>query len=152
MRIANKIDGAKCLITMVRTHGGEVNGIGLQGHFVYNSTPSAERLQTIMQGFAEMDLDIAITELDVRMDFANINEATIEQQARGYHDVVAACRDTERCKGITLWDFTDKYSWVPSVIKGFGSAHLYDNQMVRKQKIWEAIMAGWAVDDDDAGC
>ena len=96
-----------------------------------------------------MDLDVAITELDIRMDFANINDDTIEQQARGYGDVIAACRDTERCVGVTIWDFTDKYSWVPEVIKGFGSAHMWDNQLRLKQKIWDAVMTAW---EGDGSC
>ena len=146
---SNKIEGAKCLIDMVREGGGKIEGIGLQGHYVYNSTPSAEKLTEIMTGFAEMDLDIAITELDIRMDFSNINDDTITQQAQGYEDVLTACRTTERCVGITIWDFTDKYSWVPYVLEGFGSASPWDNQMILKKKLWDALMKGWGA---KAGC
>lgn len=131
---------------MIRAGGGKVDGVGLQGHFVYNATPSADKLARIMQGFADLNLDVAITELDIRMDMTNINEATINQQAQGYHDVIAACRDTARCKGVTIWDVTDKYSWVPAAITGFGSAHVWDSQLVRKQKIWDAIMRAWEGD------
>lgn len=141
--VTNKIEGAKCLINMVREQGGKVDGIGLQGHYVYNSTPSADKLANIMDGFAELDLDIAITELDIRMDFANINEATAAKQAQGYADVLTACRDTERCVGITLWDFTDKYSWVTTVLERFGSAHPWDSNLVLKQQVWDAMMRGW---------
>jgi endo-1,4-beta-xylanase len=141
--VTNKIEGAKCLIKVIRAGGGKIDGVGLQGHFVYNATPSADKLARIMQGFADLNLDVAITELDIRMDLSNINELAINQQAQGYADVIAACRDTARCKGVTIWDIADKYSWVSSAIKGFGSAHMWDSQLVRKQKIWDAIMRTW---------
>jgi endo-1,4-beta-xylanase len=148
---SQKIEGAKCLIDMVREAGSKIDGIGLQGHYVYNTTPSASRLADIMQGFADMDLDIAITELDIRMDFFNINEYTISQQAQGYADVLTACRFNERCVGVTIWDFSDRYSWVTSVIEGFGSALPWDTSMVLKEKIWVAIMRGWG-GEGNAGC
>lgn len=149
--VKTKIDGAKCLINMARKDGAVIDGIGLQGHYVYNSIPTAEKLAGIMDSFAKMDLDVAITELDVRMDFSNINEKTTDLQAKGYKDVLTACRITERCVGVTVWDFSDKYSWVTQDVEHpqFGSAHPWDNNMVRKQKIWDAMIQGWR---GDAGC
>jgi endo-1,4-beta-xylanase len=134
---------------MIRNGGGKIDGIGMQGHYVFNSTPSADRLADIMQGFADLELDIAITELDIRMPFAAINDANIARQAQGYEDVITACRSTDRCVGVNLWDFTDKYSWVSAVLPGYGSASPWDNQMVLKEKVWEALMKGWGA---EAGC
>ena len=36
--------------------------------------------------------------------------------------VTAACLAVSRCVGITVWDFSDGYSWIPSVFPGQGAA------------------------------
>jgi endo-1,4-beta-xylanase len=102
---------------MVRAQGARIDGIGLQGHYVYNATPSVDTLLTILNGFAAMNLDVAFTELDIRMDLSNINDHTTALQAQGYANIMAACRDVERCVGITLWDFADRYSWGKSFFR-----------------------------------
>jgi endo-1,4-beta-xylanase len=109
--VRNKIDGAKLLVKMVRAKGAKIDGMGLQGHYVYNDVPSAETLSRIINDYAAMDLDVAITELDIRMDMSNINDGTVAMQAQGYANIMAACTNTSRCVGVTLWDFTDGYSW-----------------------------------------
>lgn len=96
---------------MIRAYGARIDGMGLQGHYVYNSTPTSTTLASVMSDFAAMDLDVAITELDIRMDLSNINPSTTELQSQGYANVVTACKNTPRCVGITLWNFSDAYSW-----------------------------------------
>ena len=102
------------LITMiqVRSGGGKIDGMGLQGHYVYDNVPSTNTLRKILNEFANMNLDVAITELDIRMNFGNINDYTAQMQVDGYANVMAACRDVYRCVGVTLWGFTDRTSWV----------------------------------------
>lgn len=45
---------------------------------------------------------------------------------------MGACLDVEGCVGITIWDFTDKYSWVPSVFEGAGEACLWNEDFTTK--------------------
>jgi endo-1,4-beta-xylanase len=141
--VNNKIDGAKCLVNMVRAQGGKIDGMGMQGHYFYNATPSVQTLPRIMNDFAAMDLNVAVTELDIRMDLGNINDYSIPQQTKGYESIVGACRDTARCVGITLWDFANCYSWVTKALSHFGSALPWDNNLVLKQKIYDGMMQAW---------
>ncbi|KAJ3551606.1 hypothetical protein NM688_g4604 [Phlebia brevispora] len=59
-------------------------------------------------------------------------EALLSQQETDYHNVVAACEAVEACIGITLWDFTDEYSWVPSTFSGQGDACPWDSNLQEK--------------------
>ena len=47
-------------------------------------------------------------------------------QATYYRNVVKACLAVTACAGVTIWGFTDKYSWVPDTFSGQGAALLYD--------------------------
>jgi endo-1,4-beta-xylanase len=54
-------------------------------------------------------------------------------QAQNYYDSVASCMQVgRRCRGITVWDFDDKYSWVPSAFAGQGGADIYNETLERK--------------------
>jgi endo-1,4-beta-xylanase len=78
----------------------------------YRQVPST--LQRNIQRFADLGVDVAITELDIRMRTSR--DATKDaQQATDYRGVVNACLAVTRCVGITVWDFSDGYSWIPSV-------------------------------------
>lgn len=68
---------------------------------------------------------MAITELDIRMTLP-ATQALLEQQQKDYQTVIAACEAVEGCIGITIWDYTDKYSWVPSTFSGQGEACPWD--------------------------
>lgn len=88
-------------------------------------------LQERMQALADLDLDVAITELDIRIESPTTQE-DLEQQAKDYVFVVNACLAVERCVGITMASCTDKYSWVPDTFEGYDDAHLWDKQLETK--------------------
>jgi endo-1,4-beta-xylanase len=44
-----------------------------------------------------------------------------------------------RCVGITIWDYTDKYSWIPSVFSGQGAALPWDDSLAKKPTAYNAI-------------
>lgn len=117
------------LIVALRAQGVPIDGVGLQGHFMLNSIPAD--LQQNIQRFADLGIDVAITELDIRMSLPR--DATKDaQQASQYAQVVNACLAVARCVGITLWSYTDKYSWIPAFFPGQGAAHLYAEDLSQK--------------------
>ncbi|KAF3936880.1 Exoglucanase [Dactylella cylindrospora] len=119
------------LFKRLKAAGVPIHGIGVQGHLISGSVPT-----DIEQNFNRMTAagaEIAITELDIRMQVPPANQtAAYEQQAREYETVTKACKVTGRCVGITLWNFTDKNSWVPSVFTGQGDALPWDRNFVKK--------------------
>src|ERR1044072_1489082 len=52
--------------------------------------------------------------------------AKLATQATFYTNIVNACRAVSRCNQITIWGFTDKFSWVPGTFSGQGAALPYD--------------------------
>jgi endo-1,4-beta-xylanase len=78
-----------------------------------------------MERFAALGLDVAITELDIRMQLPS-DAQKLAQQAKDYAAVAKACQAVSRCVGITFWGISDKHSWVPGFFPGNGDALPWD--------------------------
>lgn len=126
-----KSDGMYRLVSGLIEDGVPIDGVGFQGHLaVQYGFPS--QMQQNLQRFADLGLDVAITELDVRMQLPS-DSSKITTQNTYYRNAVNACLGVTRCVGVTFWGYSDKYSWIPSTFPGEGSAHLADANMQRKQ-------------------
>lgn len=84
--------------------------MGLQAHLILGQVPST--LQQNIQRFADLGVDVAITELDIRMQPPS-DSAKLTRQAADYKAVMNACLAVSRCVGVTVWGFTDSGSWIP---------------------------------------
>ncbi|CAE6455137.1 unnamed protein product [Rhizoctonia solani] len=107
----------------MKAQGVPLDGIGFQAHLAVNSFPRT--FQANYKRFADLGLDIALTELDIRMTLP-ATDALRAAQLENYKYVVNACLAISRCVGITVWDTSDDYSWIPSVFPGQGDALLFD--------------------------
>jgi endo-1,4-beta-xylanase len=92
-----------------------------------------------LQRFAGLGLDVAVTELDVRMPTPP-DAASLRQQADDYDAVLRACLAVARCRGVTVWGFSDATSWVPGAFHGQGAATPYDAHY-RPKPAYDAIAA-----------
>lgn len=104
--------------------GVPLHGFGAQGHLgVQYGFPGdiAENLGR----FADLGLETAITEADVRMPLP-VDNTKLAAQAQGYRLLLEGCLLTPRCVMFTVWGYTDKYSWVPGFFEGEGAANLLD--------------------------
>lgn len=126
-----KSQAAVDIVKMVQSYGVKIDGVGLQSHFIVGSSPSTETQISNMQAFADLGVDVAITELDIRAD-TPISEADLQTQADDYAATMEACISVETCVGITLWDYTDKYSWIPNTFSGEGDALPWDENLGKK--------------------
>lgn len=125
-----KSDGMYRLVQSLLAQGVPIDGVGFQGHLaVQYGFPSGMRQN--LQRFADLGLDVAITELDVRIPLP-ADAAELTTQNTYYRDATAACLAVTRCVGVTFWGYSDKYSWIPDAFPGEGSAHLADANLVRK--------------------
>jgi endo-1,4-beta-xylanase len=124
-----KSDALYSLVKSLVSQGVPIDGVGMQAHLITGQVPAT--LQQNMQRFADLGVDVALTELDIRMTLPRTT-AKDTQQATDYRSVVSACVVVSRCVGVTVWDYTDKYSWIPSVFSGQGAALPYDANLARK--------------------
>jgi endo-1,4-beta-xylanase len=125
-----KSDAAYALVKQLLAQGVPIDGIGFQGHlgaqFGFDT-----RVQENMQRFADLGLDISVTEADVRMPLPT-DVFKLQSQAQGYHSLLEPCLLTRGCDSFTVWGYTDKYSWVPGFFTGEGAADLLDENFQPK--------------------
>jgi endo-1,4-beta-xylanase len=125
-----KADAMYSLVSSLKSQGVPIDGVGFESHLATQyGFPSG--MQANMQRFAALGVDVAVTELDVRMPLPE-TAAQDATQTTYYTNVVNACLAVSRCVGLTVWDFTDKYSWVPGAFSGQGAACLYDSNLNKK--------------------
>ncbi|KDQ24406.1 glycoside hydrolase family 10 protein [Pleurotus ostreatus PC15] len=127
------------LVAQLKADGVPVDGIGIQGHLIVGAVPN--NLQANFEQFAALGVEIAITELDIRLTLP-VTPEKLAQQKADYQKVIAACAAVPACVGVTIWDWTDKYSWIPSVFSGQGAALPWDETFVKKPA-YDGIVAGF---------
>lgn len=113
--------------------GVPIDGIGLQSHLVVGEVPSDMREN--MERFADLGLQVMITELDVRVP-ESATEQDLAQQAEDYREVLELCLQVDACSGVSVWGVTDAYSWVPGHFPGEGAALPFDEDYAPKPAYW----------------
>ncbi|KAL9072478.1 MAG: hypothetical protein Q9157_005080 [Trypethelium eluteriae] len=134
-----KATAAQNLVKTIKAYGAKIDGIGLESHFIVGETPSASSQASNMASFTALGVEVAVTELDVRQTLPETS-AQDQQQAKDYVSTVQACLQTKNCVGVTVWDFDDKYSWVPSTFSGQGAADLY-NSAVQPKPAYTSVLS-----------
>ena len=127
-----KADGAIRIVRLIQAANVPIHGIGFQSHFRVGQTPNRTALVNLQNRFVALGLETSFTELDIAQLSLPANASALERQAQDYVGVVGACLDVPRCVGITLWQFTDKYSWIPSTFPGLGDACLWTANFTKK--------------------
>lgn len=111
------------VLKSMRTRGIPADGVGFQMHLGgaidYNSF--AQNLQR----FADANLEVHITELDVRVT-RPLSTAKDIVQADVYRQIMRRVLQQPAVKSFNMWGFTDKYSFVPTGNPGFGHALIFD--------------------------
>jgi endo-1,4-beta-xylanase len=113
------------LVKTLRAQGVPIDGVGFQSHFSVGALPSD--YQANLQRFADLGVDVAITELDIAVP-TPASSADLMKQASDYATVVNACLAVSRCVGITVWGVDDGHSWIPQFRSGWGAALLFDER------------------------
>jgi endo-1,4-beta-xylanase len=135
------------MIDNLLERGIPVHGIGLQMH-VYADGPSLDKIERSLKEFVKRGLLIHISELDVSVNhfrkkvrYHEFTDSLSLEQKRRYFDIVKAYRDivpSEQQFGITMWGFTDKYSWIPGFFKQPDWPCIYNKELERKES-WEGF-------------
>lgn len=129
-----KSDAYYGLVQDLLADGVPVHGFSTQGHLSIRYGFPGDLAENL-QRFADLGLQTAVTELDVRMDLPDGGEPTpeqLEKQAEYYRRVTEAALSVEGCDSLTLWGVLDKYSWVPVTFPGEGAATVLWDDFSRK--------------------
>jgi endo-1,4-beta-xylanase len=91
-----------------------IDGVGLQFH-TGGDGPQPSDLVESMKRVADLNLDVAVTELDVGIPpiatGAMPDRAAFDRQAATYDRVLEACLEQARCHTFTVWGLSDATSW-----------------------------------------
>ncbi|KAI0912954.1 family 10 glycosyl hydrolase [Ustulina deusta] len=135
----SKQAGVVKIVSLVKAAGAKIDGVGMQAHLIVGSTPSQSSMQSAMASYVAAGItEVAYTELDIRFSSLPATDAGLQQQATDFATVTKACVAEAACVGITIWDLTDKYSWIPNTFSGQGAALLYDEDLSKKPA-WTAV-------------
>ncbi|GAA1659135.1 endo-1,4-beta-xylanase [Catellatospora bangladeshensis] len=118
------------LVQSLRAQNVPVDCVGFQGHLATQYGFPSD-LQQNMQRFAALGVQVRVTELDIRIQMPR-SSAKDTTQATYYSNVINACNAVTACAGVTIWGFTDKYSWVPDTFPSEGAALIYDENYQQK--------------------
>jgi endo-1,4-beta-xylanase len=124
-----KAKGLHALVRDLKAQRVPIDGVGFQTHVRASTRLSA--LGDMMRHLAALDVDVAITELDVRVPLP-ADPLSLYEQADVYGRAAQACLSTPRCQSITMWGFTDAVSWIPAQYFGFGAATVLDASLAAK--------------------
>jgi endo-1,4-beta-xylanase len=134
-----KSDAMYDLVSSMLDQGVPIDCVGFQSHMVLGQVPGD--YQENLQRFADLGLEVIITELDIRMTTPS-DDARLAQQGEEFQGVVEACVNVDGCAGVTAWGFSDADSWVPGVFPGEGAACPYD-ESYQPKPAFDGMVAGF---------
>ncbi|KAK6353937.1 hypothetical protein TWF730_008357 [Orbilia blumenaviensis] len=146
--VGAKVNAAAAFFKSLVDEGYPLGAVGAQAHLIVGQVDEAG-ITAGFQKFTEFGLLLYLTEVDIRYeigrgnDIGNYTTSQIGQQAKDYYSVTKACLNVPNCIGMTLWQYTDKYSWIPGVWAGTGAALPWDVRLNKKPAytaIYEAIL------------
>ncbi|MBP2335655.1 GH35 family endo-1,4-beta-xylanase [Saccharothrix coeruleofusca] len=121
-----KTQGVYRMVQDFKSRGVPIDCVGLQSHF-NSASPVPGNYQTTLQRFADLGVEVQITELDI--------EGSGQTQAENFRRVTQACLAVARCTGITVWGIRDSDSWRAS-----GTPLLFNNSG-NKKPAYDAVLA-----------
>jgi endo-1,4-beta-xylanase len=121
-----KTQAVFAMVRDFRNRGVPIDCVGFQSHF-NSGSPYPGNYRTTLQNFANLGVDVQITELDI--------EGSGTTQANTYRNVVNDCLAVSRCNGITVWGVRDSDSWRAS-----GTPLLFDGNG-NKKPAYDAVLS-----------
>lgn len=143
------------LIKSLQAKGIPIHGIGLQGHWAINE-PSKEQLDSTLQQFASLGLQLQITELDIsvyRKEHSarerkpeDTNTAFTPEREQQQLDKYKMAFELFRkygkhITGVTFWNISDRRSWLDNFpVRGRKDYPLlFDQNLQPKKAFWEVV-------------
>lgn len=126
-----KADGFYRLVKDLKDKGVPLDGVGFQFHIDGNFTPDFASVNQNIKRFADLGLEIQITELDVRLKVPPTENA-LNKQAKIYAELLRLTLAYKNINAYIMWGLYDKHSWVPNAYSGYGAAMIFDEKAKAK--------------------
>jgi endo-1,4-beta-xylanase len=128
----------------LRKKGVPVNGVGLQFHLtVGQDHPDAASIEKNFARYKALGVKVFVTELDVKIK-EPVTEKKLSEQAALYAMIMNAALNSTNCSGLSVWGYTDKYSWITTfrAFPGYTNACLFDADLKPKKAVL-SILKSW---------
>ena len=143
-RMGPKSDFTYDLMKDLLERGVPIDGIGLQSHVSTHRYPSADDLRANIRRFADLGLSVNISEADARtVLMPGDRESRWHAQQLAFQQIVGVCATEPACEAITLWGFTDKFTWINDDSPEPDDPLVFDRDYVAKPA-YEGVLAGLA--------
>lgn len=132
------------LVKTLLEKGVPIHGVGLQFHLELGQPLDYASVFANISRFAELGLDVDITELDVRIR-GEVTDDKLFQQAEVYAKLMQILLAIPKARTYVMWGFTDAHSWVPGFFANTGAALVFDAQYHPKPayyRLQEALEKG----------
>lgn len=153
-----KADRVFQMVQDLKNRGIPIDGVGLQGHYFVtpdggtSGLPDMQAIRDNMKRYADLGLEVHITECDLRIG-KPLDDNKLALQTAFYRDLLQVCVDAPNCSHFTVWGLSDIDSWVPSTFKDYDYAHLWDSNFMPKPGYQEMtkVMAKYNADGTPVG-
>jgi endo-1,4-beta-xylanase len=132
-----KSDAYFNLVQQLRAQGVPIDCMGFQAHLILGQVPSS--MQQNLQRFADLGMEVWITELDIRI-LEPVSQQELQQQADEYARVFEICQNVSGCAGVTTWGIHDAQSWVDNTFPEFDAPLMWDDNFNPKPA-YQAVLA-----------
>ncbi|MFH1971379.1 MAG: endo-1,4-beta-xylanase [Patescibacteria group bacterium] len=122
-----------------------VHGIGFQMHRALgnggewlNKLPDMESMRKNFQRFADLGLEIHITEMDIPIQKGTGSyEDKLIEQARAYKEILEVAFSIRNFKALVVWGVTDLYNWIDLIGQSKDAPLLFDMEYKKKPAYFE---------------
>jgi len=138
------------LLKELLDRGTPIHGLGIQGHWAIDY-PDPDDLREVIEQFAELGLEIQITELDVSSytiikwalpdlipELESFTPELESEQADRYEMIFEVCREKkDLVTGVTLWGVSDRWTWLRwAPDERMEWPLLFDDDLQPKEAFW----------------
>mgnify|MGYP001594674762 CR=1 FL=1 len=117
-----------------------VHGIGFQMHRALgsddkwlNKLPDLESMRKNFQRFADLGLEVHITEMDIPIQKAiGSYEEKLIEQGKAYKEILEVALSVKNFKALVVWGVTDLYNWIDFISQTKDAPLLFDREYKKK--------------------
>lgn len=142
------------LAKWLKDQGAPITGLGLQYHIdCRTKVEPGDGHYALIDDIRKLRLSYMITELDVAVPAKPLppgdpnrgmepkDPADLDRQAEVYAAVFRMALASKNCRGVQLWGFTDRHSWIPGFSRGRDGAALIFDADYKPKPAYAAIAA-----------
>lgn len=145
-----KQDKIHRLLEQLLERGIPVNGIGIQGHWNIYMDDVAQNLDTAIKRFADLGLDVQVTEMDfsiyrhedIESRYTQPPVELLDLQARRYAEVFQVLRkNSSKVTSVSLWGVSDAKTWLDNYpVSGRKNWPLLFDENLQPKPAYRAVM------------